>query len=168
MCTSIQSTPYKVAASLSQTLPLRTWLFKCANVTVPAGPHFQINSTIRRQLLLTRLRILCELPMRVRWTCQYLGCVQQFDDFDWFHDFQVDANPDMWHPAFMQTLCMAMKAQRQCNWVIQRNALLLNSSFGFVGSDCFAAIHGGIVPVPVRPPTFYPDFNLQSQHASTC
>ena len=31
-------------------------------------------------------------------------------------------------------------------------------------SDCFAAFHGGRVPVPIHPPTFYPD----APHARTC
>ncbi len=58
-------------------------------------------------------------------------------------------------------LILSMKTQRPCNWVTQRDALLFHSSFDFVGSYCFAAIkgQGGIAPVPVRPPTFYPDFD---------
>ncbi len=46
----------------------------------------------------------------------------------------------------MQTLRvrMAMNAQRLCNRFIECDTLLLHSSFGFVGSDCFAAIHRGL------------------------
>jgi hypothetical protein len=63
-----------------------------------------------------------------------------------------------------ETLRTAMIPQHPCNCVLERDALLLKSSVGFVWRDCFAAIHGGFVPVPVHPPTFYPD----APHASTC
>ncbi len=55
---------------------------------------------------------------------------------------------DMLYPAIMQ----AMIPRHPCNWVLGWDVVLLQSSVVFVSSrDCFAAIHGGLVPVPVRP-----------------
>jgi hypothetical protein len=92
-----------------------------------------------------------------------IGCLNVFQvqlEFLMFDDMMFD---DMLYPAIMQ----AMIPRHPCNCVLERDAVLLQSSVGFVSSDCFAAICGGLVPVPVRPPPkYYPD---AAPHASsTC
>ncbi len=155
MRTSIRSSLYEMAAcSLTPCLPLHNLTLQDSKV--PAGQHSQINPTSRLQLhlcWLTWLQRWCEFPnarhvnapiIRMR---AMIGCLDVFQvqlEFFMFDDMMFD---DMLYPAIMQ----AMIPRHPCNWVLGRDAVLLQSSVGFVCSDGFAAIHSGLVPVPVRP-----------------
>ena len=72
-----------------------------------------------------------------------------------FDVFQVEDKTDVLFPAFMQ-------ARHPCYWVLERDAVVLQSRVGFVSSDCVAAICGGRVPVPACPP--WPSKYFQMQH----
>ena len=90
-----------------------------------------------------------------------IGCLDVFQiqlEFLMFGDMMFD---DMQGPYSSESMQLSSRARCSATSVVS------DSSVGFVSSDCFVAIHGGLVPVPVRPPPkYYPD---AAPHASsTC
>ena len=65
-----------------------------------------------------------------------------------FDVFQVDDRTDVLFPAFMQ----AMNPRHPWYWVLERDAVVLQSRVCFVSSDCVAAIYIERVSAFVRPP----------------